>query len=85
MWRPRASRASQRPLIAKLLASVAPLVNTTASAGTAKQRAKRSRARVSWAAASRPGRWLRLEGLAKASLHQGAIACTTAGSQGVVA
>ena len=37
------------------------------------------------AAAPRPGRWPRLEGLAGCSLHQGAIAATTAGSQGVLA
>ena len=70
--------------MAKLLASVAPLVNTTASVGTAKH-APSVLERGLAGLRLQPGRWLRLEGLAKALLHQGAIACTTAGSQGVVA
>ena len=68
-----------------MLASVAPLVNTTHSGLAPRAVATWARARSTAAAASRPGRWPRLEALAGCSLHQGAIAATTAGSQGVLA
>ena len=57
------------PQIARLLASVAPLVNTTWSGATPSGWARLLRARSTAAAASRPKRWERLEGLANSSLQ----------------
>ena len=64
---------------------MAPLVNTTCSGFTARPVAMRPRACSTAAAASSPGRCSRLEGLAAWLFHQGAIASSTPGSQGVLA
>ena len=78
-------RARAWPSSARLLASVAPLVNTNRSGFTSNASASWRRATFTAAEALRPSRCWRLEGLPQSALQNGAIASTTSAAQGVVA
>ena len=83
-WRPWAIRATATPLIAALMPSVPPEVNTTSDGVAPRLRATESRASSTALRAARPGSCM-LDGLPATSDQNGAIAATTSGWTGVVA
>ena len=83
--RPRATQASATPLMARLLASVAPLVKMISRGWAPRTAATCSRASFTASSAAQPYWCVRLPALPKCSVRYGSIAATTRGSQGVVA
>ena len=84
-WLPFSRYISATPLIARLFASVAPLVKMISLALAPIRSATFLRASSTASSASHPNAWLRLAGLPKCWVKNGTIASTTRGSTGVVA
>src|SRR6478736_553106 len=80
----RSAAAIAMPLIARLLASVPPLVKTMSPARSPSIRATRARASDSASAAASPTVWW-LDGLPYQRVRYGIIASSTSGRTGVVA
>ena len=84
-WLPFSRYIWATPLIARLLASVEPLVQRISLGCAPISCATWLRASSTAASAVQPNAWLRLAALPKASVKNGSMRCTTRGSHGVVA
>ena len=85
-WRlPRARAARATPRMARLSASVAPLVNTTSFGEQPTLAATAARPRSVASRAATPKRCPREDAFPARSVNHGSMVCTTSGSHGVVA